>query len=263
MPRTLLAAALFVSSALAGMAPAMAQDAPVATARSERPVQTPAPAPAPRPSFIAATAAPTDDYGFVAWCYGAVAGYVDQYPVAMPEVIRIERAFPTPSTEENIAKVYPEQRDAARESLKAYRAALTAAEKASPRAINAAGAQALNRGRAVWGGAGSVTKAQLAQFWMGWTPPAECDTRAKTLEAKSNLFGQALSFNATPIPETPAATAATEVATGPVATIDDLLAMTPAETAAADAAKEATAPKDSAPTEAASTAAAPRLRGPL
>jgi len=267
MPRTLLAAVMFASTALAGIGPAMAQDAPqstapVATARSERPVQTPAPAPQPTPSLIAATSAPTDDYGYVAWCYGAVSGYVDQYDVAMPEVIRIERAFPTPSTEENISKVYPEQRDAARESLKAYRAALTAAEKASPRAINAAGAQALNRGRAIWNGASAVSKAQLGQFWMGWAPPADCDTRAKTLEAKSNLFGQALSFNATPVPETPAAAAAAEASAGPLATIDDLLATTPAETAAADAAREA-ASKAPVSTEAASTAAAPALRGPL
>ena len=40
--------------------------------------------------------------------------YVDLYDRAMPEVIRIERAWPTPSTEENIAVVYPEQREEAK-----------------------------------------------------------------------------------------------------------------------------------------------------
>src|SRR4051812_37513079 len=40
--------------------------------------------------------APTDDYGLVAWCYGALAGHMDLYKRAMPEVERIERAFPDP-----------------------------------------------------------------------------------------------------------------------------------------------------------------------
>jgi hypothetical protein len=30
---------------------------------------------------------------------------------------------------------------------------------------------------------------------MSWSPPGDCDTRAKTLETKSNLFGQALNYN--------------------------------------------------------------------
>ena len=40
--------------------------------------------------------------------------YVELYDRAMPEVIRIERAWPTPSTEENINEVYPAQREEAK-----------------------------------------------------------------------------------------------------------------------------------------------------
>src|SRR4051812_15408979 len=111
MSRTLAAALLCLGLAAPAFAPAFAQgtpaDGPVATApeAAARPVT---------PPTAERLGAPTDDYGYVAWCYGAVSGYVDQYPNAMPEVIRIERAFPTPSTEENIAKVYPEQRDTAK-----------------------------------------------------------------------------------------------------------------------------------------------------
>src|SRR3954452_951350 len=41
--------------------------------------------------------APTDDYGLVGWCYGALAGHMDLYKSVMPEVERIERAFPDPA----------------------------------------------------------------------------------------------------------------------------------------------------------------------
>jgi hypothetical protein len=187
-----IAATALICLSLALPALAQAQDAPIATQA------------APKPPPETPTSAPTDDYGYVAWCYGAVGGYVAQYDKAMPEVARIERAFPTPSTEENIAKVYPEQRDAAKASLILYRQALTAAEKASARPINAVGAQAVARGQAIWNGASIVTPAQLGQFYMGWAPPADCDTRAKALEAKSTLFGQALTFNTVAPPAAPA-----------------------------------------------------------
>src|SRR5690606_7998310 len=86
---------------------------------------------------------PSDDYSFVGWCYGAVAGYVDLYEATMPEVERIERAWPTPSTEENIKVVYPGQRANAREQLGQFRQAMTAAEKASVTPIQQKGAAAI------------------------------------------------------------------------------------------------------------------------
>lgn len=216
MPRTLLVALAALGVAASATLPAIAQDGPMATSpEAPRPVLPPPteraepteptePA-APAALGQSAASAPTDDYGYVAWCYGAVAGYVDLYDDAMPEVTRIERAFPTPSTEDNIKKVYPEQRDAAKASLIVYQDAMTAAEKASPQPINVRGGQAVNRGRSVWAAASTVGKAQLGQFWMGWAPPADCDTRAKTLLTRSTLFGQALSFNAEAAPPAEAA----------------------------------------------------------
>ncbi|MBN9319372.1 MAG: hypothetical protein J0I28_06790, partial [Caulobacterales bacterium] len=184
MPRTLLVALAALGVAASATLPAVAQDGPVATspeaARQPRPAPPPEPVEPPAPPAPvlgqSAASAPTDDYGYVAWCYGAVSGYVDLYDTAMPEVTRIERAFPTPSTEENITKVYPEQRDAAKASLIAYQDALTAAEKASPQPINVRGGQAVSRGRGIWAAARTVTKAQLGQFWMGWAAPADCDS---------------------------------------------------------------------------------------
>ncbi len=155
---------------------------------------------------------PSDDYGYVAWCFGAVSGYVDLYDKAMPEVIRIERAWPTPGTEENISVVYPQQKKDALKSMELFKRAIVATEKASPTPISQQGAAAIKKGRAVWTGATSVPRAQLAQFWMSWAPPAKCDETAKALEARSILFGQALTYNAAPgaAPAPAAPTAAPE-----------------------------------------------------
>lgn len=177
----------------------LAQDTPAATSADDGPVATAAPRKqdvAPLPIQGGPVSAPADDYGYVGWCFGAVSGYVDLYDRAMPEVIRIERAWPTPGTEENIREVYPAQKRDAVASLVLFRRAIEAAEKASPTPIAQQGAAAIKRGRGVWTGATTVPKAQLAQFWMSWSPPAKCEETAKALEARSNLFGQALTANA-------------------------------------------------------------------
>ncbi|KSB88448.1 hypothetical protein AS593_19185 [Caulobacter vibrioides] len=171
----------------------MAQDAPVTTA-------------APPPRTQPAATPPSDEYGYIAWCYGALGGYVDLYDKVMPEVTRIEKAFPGPDGAAAALKEYPAMRIQARSDLKVYASAITAAEKASPRPISEYGASAMKKGRSIWGGSEAIDKARLAQVWMSWSPPGDCETRAKALESKSNLFGQALNYNvksAVPIePET-------------------------------------------------------------
>ena len=164
----------------------LAQDAPVATAPT-------AANPPPRASTGATP--PTDEYGYVGWCYGALGGYVELYDQVMPEVTRIEKTFPGPDGFASAMKEYPAMRTQARSDLKVYRAAIVAAEKASPRPISEYGAAAIKRGHSIWGGSDQVDKARLAQVWMSWSPPGDCETRAKALETKSNLFGQALNYN--------------------------------------------------------------------
>ena len=69
----------------------LAQDAPAATSADDGPVATAAPRKqdvAPLPIQGGPVSAPSDDYGYVGWCFGAVSGYVDLYDRAMPEVIR-------------------------------------------------------------------------------------------------------------------------------------------------------------------------------
>jgi len=160
---------------------------------------------------------PSDDYGYVAWCYGALGGYVDLYDQVMPEVTRIEKAFPGPDGVAASLKTYPEMRAQARADMKVFTAAITAAEKASPRPISEYGGAAVKKGRSVWSGADSANKARLAQVWMSWSPPGDCETRAKALEKKSNILGKALIYNAAkPVEQAPAS--AVEALPDPVPT---------------------------------------------
>lgn len=180
-----------------------ADEPPLANPEPAAPPAAAAPAVAPQGFSMGASpvSPPADDYGYVAWCYGAIGAYVDLYDRAMPEVIRIERAWPTPDTEENINEVYPGQKKESIAELKLFVRAMTAAEKASPKPIQTYGAASIKRGRAVWTGSDSVTPAQLAQFWMSWSPPAKCEETARSLEKKAKLFGQALTYNVEPEPQ--------------------------------------------------------------
>lgn len=163
-------------------------------------------------------APPSDEYGYVAWCYGALGGYASLYDEVMPEVTRIEKAFPGPDGVEASLKTYPELRAQARKDLKTFASAITAAEKASPRPISEYGGSQVKRGAAIWQGAGSIDKARLAQMWMSWSPPGDCEKRAKALEIKSSILGKALNYNAVsattqaPPPETQAPASAPSAA---------------------------------------------------
>ena len=140
--------------------------------------------------------APTADYPFVAWCYGALRGYVEMHDEMMPEVTRIESQFRRPGTSlKDDLKVYADMRRAGQEKLKVYQSALTAAERASVRPINAQGALAVRQGRQTWNAGPEVTKARKAQEWMSWALPARCDTVAARLETQAKLTGAALKAN--------------------------------------------------------------------
>lgn len=151
------------------------------------------------------TGAPREDYPFVAWCYGALSGYLELHDQVMPEVTRIETTWRRPGS--NLAedlKVYETQQRQGREDLKRFKAALTAAEKASLQPINAEGSAAVKRGRAMWMAGENVSKARLAQEWMSWSLPARCPAIAATLEKRATLMGASFKANV----ETEAAPAA-------------------------------------------------------
>ncbi len=191
--------ALAVSLFLADGPAAEAATPASASAPAEAPAQPPIPA-----------GAPTDDYQFVAWCFGALSGYVDLHDQVMPEVTRIESTWRRPgSSLADDLKVYEVQRKQARADLRRFKIALTAAEKASIRPINTAGAAALQRGRSIWNPGPEITKARLAQEWMSWTLPARCPATAAALEKRSRLLGASLQANAEEAPAAPASAAVT------------------------------------------------------
>ncbi|WP_343698606.1 hypothetical protein [Caulobacter sp.] len=184
---------------------------------------------------------PSDEYGYVAWCYGALGGYASLYDKVMPEVTRIEKAFPGPDGVQAALKTYPELRAQAQKDMKVMTSAITAAEKASPRPISQYGAAQIKRGSAIWQGADSVGKARLAQMWMSWSPPGDCERRAKALETKSSILGKALNYNAAPAEPTP-----TEPAPPPPAAETPVLQPI-AEPAAKPAAQPVSAPIGAVP----------------
>lgn len=199
---------------------------------------------------------PADEYGYVAWCYGALGGYANLYDRVMPEVTRIEKAFPGPDGVAASLKTYPELRAQAQKDLKTFSSAITAAEKASPRPISEYGGSQVKRGAAIWQGADTVDKARLAQMWMSWSPPGDCEKRAKTLEMKSSILGKALNYNAatartpTPAPETPAPQPVAEAAPPPPAP-------EPVAQAPVAKAKPSPAPAKAAPVKTAKTETKP------
>ncbi|MDB5438936.1 MAG: hypothetical protein JWM33_1363 [Caulobacteraceae bacterium] len=140
--------------------------------------------------------APSDDYGYVAFCYGAESGYLKLYDQVMPEVERIERTFPGATPIDQALAEYPQLRSESQAHLTAYAAALTAAEKASPQAIAPRGLQVIRQGRSTWDGAASATVAQTAQAWMGWAAPEDCADRATALADRSRLQSAVLQSGA-------------------------------------------------------------------
>ncbi|CAN7577797.1 hypothetical protein LJR225_004314 [Phenylobacterium sp. LjRoot225] len=182
-----LAASLFLADQPA------AQQAVAAAPPAAEAAQAPA-AEAPAP-----TGAPTDDYQFVAWCYGVLSGYLDLHDQVMPEVTRIETTWRRPGSKlSDDLKVYEDQQRQGRADLKRFQNALTAAEKASLQPINVTGSAAMKRGHAVWNVGPDVTKARLAQEWMSWSLPSRCPVVADTLAKRASLLGASLKGNAAP-----------------------------------------------------------------
>jgi len=200
--------------------------------------QAPVPAlAAPQPATIAIQdqenedippGAPTDDYGFVAWCYGALDESLSVYSTVLPDLKDIDARFGSPVKE---ATPYAEDIVDEHKALKRFAAAMEAAERASPQAIADKGVAAMNKGRSIWDPAKAQPRRQLAHAWLMWGLPNRCEATAKTLKVRATLLGQAMAVGA-PRLDTPAhqdapappATPATAPAPTPDApSIDSLL----------------------------------------
>lgn len=175
---------------------------PAVTETSTPPAPEAAPETAPESPPIP-VGAPKDDYGLVAWCYGALGGYLDLYDRVMPEVTRIESTWRKPGVRlEDDLRVYSDLRRESRVNLKLFARAIAAAEKASPSPISKRGVEAVNKGRGAWSAAATLSDARVAQEWMGWALPAVCTPTAQRLETSAKLMGATFDASqAAPEPE--------------------------------------------------------------
>ena len=184
------------------LAAALAQPAPEASAAGAPAPAAPAAAVVPSPG-----GAPTDDYGFVAWCRGALTGHMELAAVAAPELDRVAAAklaqITTGASEaetarlkaqarrdaEHEAELDREQMKAGREYLALYARALKAAEAAG--APRARGVDATGQGYRIWSAARAADPKDRMYAYLMWELPGRCETAAKTLESQSGLLGEA------------------------------------------------------------------------
>lgn len=130
--------------------------------------------------------APTDDYGFMAWCYGALSGHLALYDKALPEVKRIEAEFPEPGrTIDQVMDEYAAQHAAGESSLEAYSRALDV-EEASGKTHGRKRAAAVARGLDVWKGSDNSDPRGLAQAWMSWGLPGRCERTAARISLRAS-----------------------------------------------------------------------------
>jgi hypothetical protein len=170
----------------------------------------PEPAPAAAGPDDIPPGAPSDDYGLVSWCYGALGEYLTIYDDIKPDLKAIDKLFGSPVVE---AEPYHEDMAAARLAEKRFAAAMEAAEKASPKPIAPYGAASIDKGRAIWSIVQLKTRHNLVDAWLFWGVPDRCEKTAKALKIRSSLLGQALASSApaseakapeSPAPEAPA-----------------------------------------------------------
>jgi hypothetical protein len=130
--------------------------------------------------------APTDDYGFTAWCYGALGEYLTIYDTVVPDLKDIDKMFGTSVQED---EPYSADVAAERDALKRFGAAIDGAERGSPQPITLEGVASIQAGRAIWAAAKLQPHRKLADAWLFWGIPRRCETAAKALKAHAHLAG--------------------------------------------------------------------------
>ena len=137
----------------------------------------PAPAPAVDPVAVEPlpAGAPSDDYGLVNWCTGALAGHMQLYNLVKPELDSLPDSKP-----KETAVLDAEQMKAGEEYLALYKKATDAAEKASPQPIGERGMQQRRMGASIWNAAMNTTDKKSQMWtWLGWELPGRCETACR------------------------------------------------------------------------------------
>lgn len=144
--------------------------------------------------------APADDYEFVAWCHGALAGQIELDPIVEKDMDAIEGPAEAAKRKADDAAIAAQHAA----YLKAYEAALAAAEKASPTAIHPKGVAAELLGYRIWGATRNKAPIWRMVDWGNWEVPPRCQKAAKRLYDRATLFGAALKGDGPPPDTAPA-----------------------------------------------------------
>ena len=231
------------------------QDAPAATPPAA-PASTPPAAaePAAASAAPAMTGAPADDYAFTAWCRGALAGHMELFTSARPEITRVQQqkaakllegksgaeadtvrtALDKDAARE--AELDVEQLQAGKEYMALYQTALDAAEAAG--APRSRGEEATDQGYRIWSAARAAAPQTQMYSYLMWELPGRCETAAKSLKANAGLLGAAFKQD-TPSAPAPAPAPADAPPAPATPAVDAPAAATPAPDVAAPALRPA------------------------
>jgi hypothetical protein len=144
---------------------------------------TPAPAAAPATDSDTPKGAPDNDYDFVAWCHGALAGHMALYEQVKPELVSIEQPNEVAADEKNDKL----QMAAGRDYLTLYTRALNGFDKAHPGKMGERRKAAEAAGAAIWDPYKDAAPRQRMWAWVGWDLPGRCETAARKLETRKGM----------------------------------------------------------------------------
>ena len=146
-------------------------DAPVATQQTAP--RIPAAPPRDPNNLPIPPGAPSDDFGLVAWCHGALRGHMELAA--------------------QINEVDADQEAIGREYLKSYEVALAASPQSKTDAGARAAAAARQAGHGSWAAARSSQNRETQKFtYLGWQLPGRCEHAAKRLTTNGDLLGAAV-----------------------------------------------------------------------
>ncbi len=184
------------------MASLALQDAPSAATTPPAAAEPAAASAAP-----ALTSAPADDYGFTAWCRGALTGHMELGAAAAPEIARVEQDKANKLLEGKSgaeadriraslakdvareAELDTEQQKAGKMYLALYQSALEAAEAAG--ANHSQGEEDAGQGYRIWSAARAASPQTQMYSYLMWELPGRCETAARALKSHSGLLGAA------------------------------------------------------------------------
>jgi hypothetical protein len=134
--------------------------------------------------------APSDDFGFVAWCHGALNGHMQLFKVVQKDL----NALPDPDPRATAA-ADADMIQAGNQYLALYTRALDVAEKVNPQNTAARRQEVDKAGASIWAAAETAEPKTRMWSWVMWVLPGRCEYAAERLYEKSMLTGQALGLN--------------------------------------------------------------------